>query len=80
MQCDDANLTFLENFHVLPLIFQFWHKFPMLHLGKNEAVPSFPATHLLRRLRHALDGPLAGLGVEGVARGAQGRVMQSTQL
>ena len=38
-----------------------------------------PATHLLHRLRHALDGPFAGLSVHRVPWRAQRRLLQAQQ-
>ena len=35
----------------------------MFGFGHDEAVASVPATHLLRRLRHALEGTFAGLHI-----------------
>ena len=39
-----------------------------------------PSTHLLRRLRHALDGPFTRLGMHRVPRRAQRRLLQAQQL
>ena len=52
----------------------------MLTPREDEAMPPFPATHLLRRLRHALDRSLAGLCVDGVPGRTQWRILQAAKL
>ena len=48
----------------------------MLHPCEYDAVVLLPATRLRRRLRHALHGPLAGLGVGGVPGGTEWGILE----
>ena len=52
----------------------------MLHPCEDDAVVPLPATRLRRRLRHALHGPLAGMGVGGVPGGTEWGILERSQL